>query len=346
MVESFLLRRLPIASYAQPQPQPAAAPGFDFLSEVYGAASFAGPNAGDYGGEMGFLDIVEPKAASATLVDGATGLGACKVEPGLAKSGGTFGAGAGAAPPAALASKKKRVEGMLSKNLMVEHRRRKRLNDRLHATVRHAQDQQGPRKAMPFSSMIQEMKGKIGAISLRGVLRFRPGGHAGAGRAPAAEPDEASREGCWAQLPFELLRMVLVRVEDQEPRWPARSAIVPGPRDAPLKCFIRRDRAAQSYSLCLGVTDGLADDGKFLLAARKCRRPACTEYLISLDAKNTSAGSYIGKLRSNFLRTKFTVYDAHPPCARAAVSKGYMIGSAQVSPGVPARNYMVSHISY
>jgi hypothetical protein len=41
----------------------------------------------------------------------------------------------------------------------------------------------------------------------------------------------------------------------------------------------------------------LADDGKFLLAARKCRRPACTEYLISLDAKNTSAGSYIGKLR-------------------------------------------------
>ncbi|XP_023156823.1 tubby-like F-box protein 11 [Zea mays] len=79
---------------------------------------------------------------------------------------------------------------------------------------------------MPFSSMIQEMKGKIGAISLRGVLRFRPGGHAGAGRAPAAEPDEASREGCWAQLPFELLRMVLVRVEDQEPRWPARSAIV------------------------------------------------------------------------------------------------------------------------
>uniref|UniRef100_A0A804MTU2 Tubby C-terminal domain-containing protein n=1 Tax=Zea mays TaxID=4577 RepID=A0A804MTU2_MAIZE len=86
--------------------------------------------------------------------------------------------------------------------------------------------------------------------------------------------------------------------------------------------------------------------GNFLLAARKCRRPACTEYLISLDAKNTSAGSYIGKLRSNFLGTKFTVYDAHPPCARAAVSKGYMIGSAHVSPGVPAGNYPVSHISY
>uniref|UniRef100_A0A804UJV6 Tubby C-terminal domain-containing protein n=1 Tax=Zea mays TaxID=4577 RepID=A0A804UJV6_MAIZE len=153
---------------------------------------------------------------------------------------------------------------------------------------------------MPFSSMIQEMKGKIGAISLRGVLRFRPGGHAGAGRAPAAEPDEASREGCWAQLPFELLRPPsrLCACRRLLGNSPSPSLKQPGPRDAPLKCFIRRDRAAQSYSLCLGVTDGLADDGKFLLAARKCRRPACTEYLISLDAKNTSAGSYIGKLRA------------------------------------------------
>jgi hypothetical protein len=55
--------------------------------------------------------------------------------------------------------------------------------------------------------------------------------------------------------------------------------------------------------------------------------------------------------RSNFLGTKFTVYDAHPPCAGAVVSKGpsaHMIGSAQVSPmkPPPAGNYPVSHISY
>jgi len=98
---------------------------------------------------------------------------------------------------------------------------------------------------------------------------------------------------------------------------------------------------------------GLADDGKFLLSARKYRRPSCTEYLISLDARDTSKGNgtYIGKLRSNFVGTKFTVYDAHPPCAGAAVSKGssaHMIGSAQVSPmkPLPAGNYPVSHISY
>jgi hypothetical protein len=40
----------------------------------------------------------------------------------------------------------------------------------------------------------------------------------------------------------------------------------------------------------------LADDGKFLLAARRSRRPAGTEHLISL-AKNTSKGTCIGKLR-------------------------------------------------
>ncbi|CAL5040808.1 unnamed protein product [Urochloa decumbens] len=112
------------ASYEQPQPHPhPAAPGFDCLSEVYGAAAaFGAPNAGGYGAEMGFLDVIEPKAP---LAEG--GLGVCKVEPGLAEGSGKFG---GAAPPAP-ASKKKRVEGMPSKNLMAERRRRKRLNDRL-----------------------------------------------------------------------------------------------------------------------------------------------------------------------------------------------------------------------
>jgi hypothetical protein len=109
------------ASYDPQQP----APGFDCLGEVYGAAAFGGPNAGDYGGEVGFLDVIEPKAP---LMEGA-GLGVCKVEPGLADSG---SGGPFSAPPAPVSvSKKKRVEGMPSKNLMAERRRRKRLNDRL-----------------------------------------------------------------------------------------------------------------------------------------------------------------------------------------------------------------------
>lgn len=46
----------------------------------------------------------------------------------------------------------------------------------------------------------------------------------------------------------------------------------------------------------------LTDDGKFLLAARKCRKPTCTDYLISLDRGDMSkgTGTYIGKLRSSF----------------------------------------------
>ncbi|AQK80883.1 Transcription factor bHLH93 [Zea mays] len=99
-------------------------PAFDCLSEVYGAAAaFGGPNAGD---EMAFLHVAEPKEA--LQLDNNAGLGVCKVEPGLVESD---GGGAAAPTPAPAASKKKRVEGMPSKNLMAERRRRKRLNDRL-----------------------------------------------------------------------------------------------------------------------------------------------------------------------------------------------------------------------
>ncbi|RRT72459.1 hypothetical protein BHE74_00035389, partial [Ensete ventricosum] len=95
----------------------------------------------------------------------------------------------------------------------------------------------------------------------------------------------------------------------------------------------------------------LTDDGKFLLAARKCRRPTCTDYLISLDADDMSrtSATYIGKLRSNFLGTKFTIYDAQPPHAGAMISRSHSTrggGSEQISPKVLAGNYPVAHIAY
>ena len=54
--------------------------------------------------------------------------------------------------------------------------------------------------------------------------------------------------------------------------------------------------AIVNFSLSVAA---LADDGKFLLAARKFRRPTCTDYNISLHAADMSKGSstYIGKLR-------------------------------------------------
>ncbi|RLN18777.1 tubby-like F-box protein 6 isoform X1 [Panicum miliaceum] len=238
---------------------------------------------------------------------------------------------------------------------------------------------------MSFRSLIKDMRDEFGSIS-RHTLRSRSHRSAGnASRAAAAEPSEAMDQSCWSQLPPELLREVLVRIEASESWWPARSDVVscagvcrtwrgimkeavrvpevsgkltfpislkqPGPRDGTLKCFIRRNRTTQTYYLYIGLTEALADDGKFLLAARKCRKPTCTDYLISLDKVDMSKGSstYIGKLRSNFLGTKFTVYDAHPPCDGAVVSKSRsarVIGLNQVSPRIPAGNYPVSHISY
>lgn len=43
----------------------------------------------------------------------------------------------------------------------------------------------------------------------------------------------------------------------------------------------------------------LAENGKFLLSAKRNRKTTCTEYVISIDADNISrsSSSYIGKLR-------------------------------------------------
>ncbi|KAI3864077.1 hypothetical protein MKW98_031669, partial [Papaver atlanticum] len=123
----------------------------------------------------------------------------------------------------------------------------------------------------------------------------------------------------------------------------------PGPRETIIQCFIKRNRTAQTYYL--GLTPALTDNGKFLLAARKARRTTCTDYIISIDADDMSKGSgtYIGKLRSNFFGTKFTVYDSQPPYAVAMVSKSLsnrLVGSKQVTPRVPVGNYPVAHIAY
>ncbi|CAL9071659.1 unnamed protein product [Musa textilis] len=243
---------------------------------------------------------------------------------------------------------------------------------------------------MSFRSIIQDLRDELGSISRKGFeLKM---GHGLRSRSHRVVHDAlgpplvgALRQSCWANMPPELLRDVLVRIEEGEASWPVRKDVVacagvcrswrdtmkeivmtpelsgkltfpisskqPGPRDFPLQCFIRRNQSTQTYHLYLGLTQALAADGKFLLAARKCRRPTCTEYLISLDADDMSkgGGTYIGKLRSNFLGTKFTVYDAQPPHAGATVSRSQLtriIGPKQVSPRVPAGNYPVAHIAY
>ncbi|XP_039129365.1 tubby-like F-box protein 3 isoform X1 [Dioscorea cayenensis subsp. rotundata] len=202
---------------------------------------------------------------------------------------------------------------------------------------------------------------------------------------PSVVVDDAQRS-FWASMPPELLRDVLMRIEAEASSWPARQFVVacagvckswrgvvkeivmtpevsgrltlpisvkqPGPRNFPLQCFIRRNRTTRTYHLYLGLTQAaLTDSGKFLLAARKYRRPTCTEYIISLNADDMSKGSgtYIGKLRSNFFGTRFVVYDAQPPHSGVTISRSRptrLVGSKQIAPRVPAGNYPVVHIAY
>lgn len=122
------------------------------------------------------------------------------------------------------------------------------------------------------------------------------------------------------------------------------------------------------------------DMSKLLLAARKVRRATSTDFLISLVADDFSRASstYVGKLRyallewkfyylqccsvfphinllenvchrSNFLGTKFTIYDSQPPndpVIQTNCRPHRRIHSKQVSPRVPAGNYNVATISY
>ncbi|XP_057964179.1 tubby-like F-box protein 3 [Malania oleifera] len=242
---------------------------------------------------------------------------------------------------------------------------------------------------MSFKSIIQDMRGEFGSMSRKGFeVKF---GYGLRSRSHRAAQDgvlvavDALRQSCWANMPPELLRDVLMRIEASDGTWPPRKNVVacagvcrswreimkeivktpevsgkltfpislkqPGPRNSLLQCYIKRNRSNQTYHLYLSLNQALNDDGKFLLAARKCRRPTCTDYIISLNADDVSKGSstYVGKLRSNFLGTKFTIYDAQPPNAAAKVMKcrsTKLVGLKQVSPRVPAGNYPVAHISY
>ncbi|XAR49415.1 hypothetical protein NMG60_11032619, partial [Bertholletia excelsa] len=96
----------------------------------------------------------------------------------------------------------------------------------------------------------------------------------------------------------------------------------------------------------------LVENGKFLLSAKRTRRTTCTEYVISMDADNISRSSstYIGKLRSNFLGTKFIIYDTQPPYNGAHVPSpgrtSRRFYSKKVSPKVPSGSYNIAQITY
>ncbi|XP_059281508.1 tubby-like F-box protein 5 [Lycium ferocissimum] len=242
---------------------------------------------------------------------------------------------------------------------------------------------------MSFKSIVRElreMKDGIGNISRRrGVegrnWRNRTRSHI----APDVAPFEPSEEGQWANLPPELLWDIIRRVEESETTWPARTVVLfcacvckswreitkeivktpeecgrltfpislkqPGPREAPVHCFIKRSRDNSVYLLYIGLTPSGDESDKLLLAARRIRRATSTDFVISLVAYDFSRASntYLGKLRSNFLGTKFTLYDSQPPndaSIQESSQHNRRFRAKQVSPTVPACNYSIANISY
>ncbi|KAI5623233.1 tubby protein-like isoform X1, partial [Silurus asotus] len=100
-----------------------------------------------------------------------------------------------------------------------------------------------------------------------------------------------------------------VSLEDLE-----QFALRPAPRAVTFQCRITRDRRGMergiypTYYLHMEKEDGKK---VFLMAGRKRKKSTTSNYLISIDPTDLSrdTSSYIGKLRSNVLGTKFTVYD-------------------------------------
>ncbi|CAN6346692.1 unnamed protein product [Urochloa humidicola] len=127
----------------------------------------------------------------------------------------------------------------------------------------------------------------------------------------------------------------------------------PGHRDGMIQCFIKRDKSKSTYHLYLCLSTAvLTENGKFLLSAKRNRKTTCTEYVISMDADNISRSSstYIGKLRSNFLGTKFMIYDTQPPYNGAVVPHAgrtsRRFNSKKVSPKVPTGSYNIAQVTY
>ncbi|ERM97682.1 tubby-like F-box protein 1 isoform X2 [Amborella trichopoda] len=198
--------------------------------------------------------------------------------------------------------------------------------------------------------------------------------------------ENGGEESGWSSMFPEILVDIIQRVESSYGAWPPRKNVVacasvcqrwreitrglvksplqggqitfpfslkqPGPRDHPLQCLIKRDKQTSTFYLYLGPTQSFVDKGKFLLAARRFRHRAHTEYIISLTTDDFSQGSsaYMGKLSSDFLGTKFTIFDSQPPYNGAHPTNSRSsrcFASKQICPRFPAiGNYEIGQVSY
>ncbi|KAL1316434.1 hypothetical protein HN51_068628 [Arachis hypogaea] len=234
---------------------------------------------------------------------------------------------------------------------------------------------------------LKEMRDGIGSLSRRSAESKHWHSRVKSHVVPdvTLNPLEPVQQGQWAHLPPELLLDIIHRVEESETSWPARTVVVscasvckswravtkeivntpeqcgrltfpislkqPGPRESPIQCFIRRNRETSTYLLYFGLVPSENGTDKLLLAAKKIRRATGIDFVISLVANDFSRSSntYVGKLRSNFLGTKFTICDNQSPHQAGTQPNGRSskrFHTKQASPRVSAGNYTVGTIAY
>ncbi|XP_015197551.1 tubby-related protein 1 isoform X1 [Lepisosteus oculatus] len=86
----------------------------------------------------------------------------------------------------------------------------------------------------------------------------------------------------------------------------------PAPQGVTIKCRVTRDKKGMDRGLYPTYYLHLDNEKKvFLLAGRKRKKSKTSNYLISVDPTDMSRDgeNFIGKLRSNLMGTKFTVFD-------------------------------------
>ncbi|KAK8606760.1 hypothetical protein V6N13_052518 [Hibiscus sabdariffa] len=189
-----------------------------------------------------------------------------------------------------------------------------------------------------FMRELKEMKDGIGSISKRGeqskLWRSRTRSHVAPDEAPL-EP-ELEEQSPWANLPPELLLDIIQRVEGSETAWPARAVVV----------------------FCAAVCRSWREITKEIVKTpEQCGRITFPISLKQLRERVTNccwqperpSNVYVGKLRSNFLGTKFTIYDSQSPCDSIiplTARPSCRSHSKQVSPRLPACNYSIGTVTY
>ncbi|OAY81266.1 Tubby-like F-box protein 8 [Ananas comosus] len=232
---------------------------------------------------------------------------------------------------------------------------------------------------MSFRSIVRDVRDSFGSLSRRSFevrLSGLPGlslaghHHHHRGKSHGAvhevhDSPEVIQTSRWASLPPELLRDVIKRLEASESVWPARKHVVacagvckawremceeivrspefcakltfplslkqPGPHDGMIQCFIKRDKSKLTYHLYLCLSPG--------------------DFMICLYSSHVNAsGAYVAS-GSNFLGTKFIIYDTQPPYTNSAAlcppsGRTSRRFSTKVSPKVPTGTYPIAQVTY